>query len=95
MPLEISHVLVNVDDLGALLIDLIQKALDDLSEFGVLFLDHSLILLVLRPDVGEELLEMLRVIHDELVNDGLVEVAAGELVGISLYNHCRHVGEVL
>lgn len=95
VPLEIPHVLVDVDYLGALLVDLIQEALDYLRELGVLLLDDHVILLVLAANVREELLEVLRVIHDQLVDDRLVEVDARELVGVTLNNHRRHRGEVL
>lgn len=95
MPLEIPHVLVDVDYLGALLVDLIQEALDYLRELGVLLLDHHVILLVLAANVREELLEVLRVIHDQLVDDRLVEVDARELVRVALNNHRRHRREVL
>lgn len=95
MPLEIPHVLVDVDYLGALLVDLIKEALDYLRELGVLLLDDHVILLVLAANVREELLEVLRVVHDQLVYDRLVEVDARELVRVPLDNHCGHRGEVL
>ena len=95
MPLEIPHVLVDVDYLGALLVDLIQEALDYLRELGVLLLYDHVVLLVLAANVREELLEVLRVVHDQLVDDRLVEVDARELVGVTLNNHRRHRGEVL
>ena len=95
MPLEIPHVLVDVDYLGALLVDLIQEALDYLRELGVLLLYDHVVLLVLAANVREELLEVLRVVHDQLVDDRLVEVDARELVRVSLNNNRRHRGEVL
>ena len=95
MPLEIPHVLVDVDDLGTFLVDLIQEALDDLRELGVLLLDYHLTLLVLTTYVREELLEVLRIVHDQLVDDRLVQVDARELVGVTLDDHCGHRGEVL
>ena len=95
VPLEIPHVLVDVDYLGALLVDLIQEALDYLRELGVLLLDDHVILLVLAANVREELLEVLRVIHYQLVDDRLVEVDARELIRVTLDNHRRHRGEVL
>ena len=54
-----------------------------------------MVLLVLAANVREELLEVLRVIHDQLVDDRLVEVDARELVRVALDNHRRHRGEVL
>jgi len=95
MPLEIPHVLVDVDYLGTFLVDLIQEALDDLRELGVLLLDDHLTLLVLAAYVREELLEVLRIVHDQLVDDRFVEVDARELVGVTLDDHCGHRGEVL
>lgn len=95
MSLEIPHVLIDVDDLCAFLVNLIQEALDDLRELRVFILDYHLILLVLAAYVRKELLEVLGVIHDQLVDDRLVEVDARELVRISLDNHCGHRGEVL
>jgi len=95
MPLEIPHVLVDVDYLGALLVDLIKEALDYLRELGVLLLDDHVILLVLAANVREELLEVLRVVHDQLVYDRLVEVDARELVRVTLNNYRGHRGEVL
>jgi hypothetical protein len=64
MTLEISHVLVNVDSLEAVLLKLSQETLYDLGELGKIFLDISLILLVLPLNVNKELLEMVRIIHD-------------------------------
>ena len=95
MSLEIPHVLVNVDYLSTFLVNLIQEALDDLRELRVLLLDYHLTLLVLATYVREELLEVLRIIHDQLVDDRLVEVDARELVGVPLDDHCGHRGEVL
>lgn len=95
MPLEIPHVLVDVDYLGALLVDLIQEALDYLRELGVLLLDDHVILLVLAANVREELLEVLRVVHDQLVDNRLVQVDARELVRVTLNNYRGHRGEVL
>jgi hypothetical protein len=54
-----------------------------------------LIALELAADVSEKLLEVLRIIHNELVNDGLVKVEAGELVGIPLNDDRGHVCEML
>ena len=95
MPLEIPHVLVDVDYLCALLVNLIQEALDYLRELRVLLLDHHLTLLLLAAYVREELLEVLRIVHDQLVDDRLVEVDARELVGVTLDDHRGHRGEVL
>ena len=95
MSLEIPHILIDVDNLGTFLVDLIQEALDYLRELRVLLLDDNMILLVLAAYVREELLEVLGIIHDQLVNDRLVEVDARELIGIPLDNHCGHRGEVL
>lgn len=61
----------------------------------MLFIDSSFFSLKLAADVREELLEVLRVIHDEFVDDGFVEVHWREFVGVSLYDHWSHIGEVL
>ncbi len=43
----------------------------------------------------EELLEMLGVIHYQLVYNGFMQFYRRELVGIALNYHTRHGGEVL
>jgi hypothetical protein len=64
MPLEIPHILVNVDCFEAILLKLVQKAFYNLGELRELFLDDSFILLVLSLYMYKELLEMVRIIHD-------------------------------
>jgi len=53
---------------------LLHKAINDFGEFRMLFIDRSFFSLKLAADVSKELLEVLRVIHDEFVDDGFVEV---------------------
>ena len=95
MTLKISHVLVDVDDLGVILLNLAHEAFDQTSEIWVVILDVGLVLLVMTPNVGKELLEMLRIIHDQFANDCLVEVNAWELVRVTFDYHCCHRGEML
>lgn len=64
MTLEVPHVLVNVDSLEAVLLELSQETLYNLSEFSEILLDVSLIFLVLPLNMHKELLEMVRIIHD-------------------------------
>ena len=94
MTLEVSHVLVNVDSFEAVLLKLSQETLYDLGELGKIFLDISLILLVLPLNVNKELLEMVRIIHDQLVNNGLMEVNTRKLIGITFNDYCSHGCEV-
>lgn len=46
-------------------------------------------------DVVEELLEVLRVIHDQLADYRFVQVQRGKFVGVALNNHRSHESEVL
>ena len=80
MPLEVPHVLVDIDYLGALLVYLVEETLDQLGELRGLVLDHRVVLLVLAPDVREELLEVLGIVHYQLVYDCFVKVDAGKLI---------------
>jgi hypothetical protein len=45
--------------------------------------------------MSKELFEMLLVIKDEFGNDGLMQFFAWELIGVTLYYHRCHIGEVL
>jgi len=78
--LQISHVLINVYDLGTFLVNLVQEALNKFSKFRVFFLNDSMIFLVLASDMVEEFLEMLRIIHYQLVDDCLMKINTRELV---------------
>jgi hypothetical protein len=78
--LQISHVLINVYDLGTFLVNLVQEALNKFSKFRVFFLNDSMIFLVLASDMVEEFLEMLRIIHYQLVDDCLMKINTWELV---------------
>ncbi len=95
MSLEIAHVLIDVDDLGAVLLENLHKAVDQLGELREALHNECLILLVLSPNMSKKLLEVLRIVHYKLVDDCLVKVNTGELIGIALNNNCRHCGEVL
>lgn len=90
MAFQVSHVLVDVYDLGALLIDLVQEALNQFRELWKLILDDGLAFLVLASYVSKELLEVLRIIHDQLVDDCFVQINAWELVGISFNDNRGH-----
>jgi hypothetical protein len=94
MTLEVPHVLVNVDSLEAVLLELSQETLYNLGEFSKILLDVSLILLVLPLNVHKELLEMVGIIHDQLVYDGLMKIDTRKLIGITFYDHCCHGREV-
>lgn len=74
MLFQVLHVLIDIDDLGVVRVHLLHEAINDLGEFRMLFIDSSFFSLKLAADVREELLEVLRVIHDEFVDDGFVEV---------------------
>lgn len=74
MLLEVLHVLIDVDDLGVVLVDLLHEAFDELGKLGVSLVDGSLLALALATDVCKELFEVLGVVHDELVDDRLVKV---------------------
>lgn len=74
MLFQVLHVLIDIDNLRVVRIHLLHEAINDLGELRMLFINGSLFSLKLAANVGEELLEVLRVIHDELVNDGFVEV---------------------
>ena len=80
MSLEVPHVLINIDDFSALLVNLVEEALNQLCEIRMLLLDDSVILLVLVPDVRKELFEVLRIIHDQLIDDSFMQVNAWEFV---------------
>jgi hypothetical protein len=95
MSLQISHVLINIDDLSTLHVYLSEEFLDNLGEFGELIFDYGMILFILVPYVSKKLLEMLRIIQDKLVDDSLVKIDAGELVGISFDDDRRHGSEML
>jgi hypothetical protein len=69
--------------------------LGQLTGLRDLLLDHLLVLGVFLFDVIEEVSEESGVIHDELVDDGPVDVLRWELVGVSLFYHFGHLGEVL
>lgn len=94
MSLEVPHILVNVDSLEAVLLQLSQETFHYLGEFLEILLDIGLILLVLPLDVYKELLEMVGIIHDQLVYDGLMKIDAWKLIGITFYDHCCHGREV-
>jgi hypothetical protein len=94
MSLEVPHILVNVDRLQTVLLQLSQETLHYLRKFGEILLDVALILLVLPLDVDKKLLEMVRIIHDQLVYNGFVKVDTWELIGIAFNDHCSHGGEV-
>lgn len=80
MSLEVPHVLINIDDFSALLVNLVEEALNQLCEIRMLLLDDSVIFLVLVPDVRKELFEVLRIIHDQLIDDSFMQVNAREFV---------------
>jgi hypothetical protein len=80
MPLEISHVLVDIDNFSTLLVYLVQETFNQFCEFREFFLNHRIILFVLASDVREEFFEMLGIIHDQLVNDCLMKIDARELI---------------
>lgn len=94
MALEVPHVLIDIDSFLAVLLELVQETFDNLSELGEILLDESLILLVLTFDVDKELFEMVRIIHDQLIDDSLVEINTRELVGITLNDDCSHSCEM-
>lgn len=71
---QIAHVLINVNDLGVVLLNLRHEALNQFSEFRIDFPDGLFVTLEVLLDVSEELLEVLRVVHDQLADDGLVQV---------------------
>lgn len=94
MAFEVSHVLVNIDSFEAVLFKLSQETFYDLREFREIFLDVSLILLVLPLNVDKELLEMVRIVHDELVNYGLMKVDTWKLIRITFNDHRCHSSKV-
>ena len=63
MSLQISHILVDIESLGVSAIDLTEEVLDEFSELWVFLLDERLVGFVVTADVGEEVLEVLRVVH--------------------------------
>jgi len=93
--LKISHVLIDVYDLLRVLLKLRHKTIDKLCELWEFLLDYRLIFLVLPPNVSEELFEMLRVIHNQLVNDGFVKVNAREFIRVAFDDYCSHSREML
>jgi hypothetical protein len=95
MSLQISHVLINIDDLSTLHVYLSEEFFDNLGEFGELIFDYAMILFILVPYVSEKLLEMLRIIQDKLVDNGFVQIDAGELVGVTFNDDRRHGREML
>lgn len=74
---------------------MLHKGLNELDEIRVFLLNDGLISLILVTDVLKELLEMLAVIHDQLINDSFVKINAWELIRITLNNDCSHLSEVL
>lgn len=60
----------------------------------MLFPDDSLISLVVLTNVREKLLEVLRIIHNELVDYSFMEVEGGKFVGIAFYNDSCHGGKM-
>lgn len=94
MALEVSHILVNIDRFLAVLFKLLQETFDNLCELGEVLLDESLILLVLTFYVNKELLEVMRIIHNQLIDDSLMEIDTRELVRIALNNDCSHSCEM-
>jgi hypothetical protein len=74
MLFQVLHVLINVDNLGVVRVHLLHEAINDFCELRVFFIDSCLLSLKLPADVCEELLKMLRVIHNEFVNNGLVQI---------------------
>jgi len=60
----------------------------------VLFPDDSLISLVVLTNVRKKLLEVLRVIHDELIDYSFVEVERGKFVWIAFNNDSCHGGKM-
>lgn len=59
VPLEVSHVLIDIDHFVALLLDLTVEVFEKTGKVGVLLADQILVLLVVPTDVGEKLFEML------------------------------------
>ena len=94
MSLEVPHILVNVDSLEAVLLQLSQETFHYLGEFLEILLDIGLILLVLPLDVHKELLEMVGIIHDQLIYNGLMKIDTRKLIGITFNDHCCHGREV-
>lgn len=94
MALEVSHILVNIDRFLAVLFKLLHETFDNLCELGEVLLDESLILLVLTFYVNKELLEVMWIIHNQLIDDSLMEIDTRELVRITLNNDCSHSCEM-
>ena len=49
-----------------------------------------MILFVLSSDVRKKLFEMLRIIHDQLVNDRFVEIYAWKFIGVTFNDNRGH-----
>ena len=80
MPLKVPYVLVDVDYLGAVLFDLSHVVFNCSSELRVLLLNNDFILFELSLDMSEELLEVLSIVHDQFVDDRLVQLYTWELI---------------
>ncbi len=80
MALEVSHILVNIDRFLAILFKLLQETFNNLCKLREVLFDESLILLVLTFYVNKELLEVMRIIHNQLIDDSLMEIDTRELV---------------
>jgi len=72
MSFEVLHVLINIDDLRIILLNLGHEAFNKFRKLWVLFPYYCFIMFILTSNVSEELLEMLRVVHDKLVYDSFV-----------------------
>lgn len=82
--LQVLHVLVDVYQiLFNVLLDLVAEHVHGLCEFLVVFSDHFLIFFELLLDVRKEIPEQLLVVEDKFVDDGLVQVSTGELIGVA------------
>ena len=95
MSLKVSHVLINVDYLSTVLLNQSHEALNQLGEFRMLFLNSRLILLILAPYVSEKLLQVLRIIHDQLVDNCFVKIDTWKFIGVTFDDYCCHSSEVL
>ena len=91
MSLKVSHVLINVDYLSTVLLNQSHEALNQLGEFRMLFLNSRLILLILAPYVSEKLLQVLRIIHDQLVDNCFVKIDTWKFIGVTFDDYCNGI----
>lgn len=87
MFLQVFHVLINIDQVFLnVFLYLVHECVHCLSKLRVVLPDYILVFFELLLDMSEKVAEEVLVVENQLVNDGLMQVTTGKLIGVTFIN---------